>query len=44
LHQFTPEQIMGFYVKKMKTYFEKAKLTSNEMVIAVPTYASNSER
>lgn len=35
---------MGFYLKKVKTYFEKAGLTSNEVVIAVPTYASNSER
>ena len=31
-------------MKKVKTYFEKAGLTSNEVVIAVPTYASNSER
>ena len=35
---------MGFYLKKVKTYFEKAGLTSNEIVIAVPTYCSNSER
>lgn len=35
---------MGFYLKKAKTYFEKANLTSNEIVIAVPTYLSNSER
>jgi len=31
-------------LKKVKTYFEKAGLTSNEVVIAVPTYVSNSER
>ena len=35
---------MAFYLRKVKTYFEKAGLTSNEIVIAVPTYASNSER
>jgi len=35
---------MGAYLKKAKTYFEKANLTSNEIVIAVPTYLSNSER
>lgn len=35
---------MGFYLKKAKTYFEKSGLTSNEIVIAVPSYASNSER
>ena len=35
---------MAFYLKKVKTYFEKAGLTSNELVISVPTYASNAER
>jgi molecular chaperone DnaK (HSP70) len=39
-----PEMIMGFYLKKLKTHFEKAGMQSNEMVIAVPSYASNSER
>lgn len=41
---FTPEQVMGFYLKKVKTYFEKAGLTSNEMVLSCPTYLTNSER
>jgi len=41
---FTPEQVMGFYLKKVKTYFEKENLNSKEIVIAIPTYASNSER
>ena len=35
---------MAFYLKKAKTYFEKDGMMSNEMVIAVPTYASNVER
>ena len=40
----TPEQIFGFYLKKMKTFFEKANMNSKEVVISIPTYASNAER
>lgn len=40
----TPEQIFGFYLKKMKSFFEKANMQSKEIVISVPTYASNAER
>ena len=40
----TPEQVMAFYLKKLKTYFEKAGMSSKEIVISIPTYASNSER
>lgn len=43
-HVFTPEQVMGFYLKKAKTYFEKANMRSNEIVISVPSYATNAER
>lgn len=43
-HVFTPEQIMGYYLKKVKTYFEKAGMKSREIVISVPNYATNSER
>ena len=35
---------MGFYLKRVKTCFEKAGLTSNEIVISCPNYSSNSER
>jgi len=41
---FTPEQCMGFYLKKVKTYFEKNNLNSKEIVISCPTYATNAER
>lgn len=41
---FTPEQVMAFYLKRVKTYFEKAGMNSKEIVISVPTYASNAER
>lgn len=40
----TPEQVMAFYMKKLKTYFELAGMNSKEIVISVPTYASNVER
>lgn len=43
-HTFTPEQVMAYYLKKVKTYFEKAGLNSKEIVISVPSYATNSER
>lgn len=41
---FLPEQVMAFYLKKLKTYFEKAGMNSNEMVISVPNHATNVER
>ena len=43
-HTFTPEQVMGYYLKKVKTYFEKAGMPSKEIVISVPSYATNQER
>jgi molecular chaperone DnaK (HSP70) len=35
---------MGFYLRKARIYFEKSGLKSKEIVISVPSYASNSER
>ena len=43
-HIFQAEQIMAYYLKKVKTYFEKAGMPSKEIVISVPSYATNSER
>ena len=42
--RLTPEMIMAYYLKKLKTYFEKAGMMSDKMVISIPSYASNSER
>lgn len=39
-----PEQVMAFYLKKMKTYFERDGMRGKEMVISVPSYATNAER
>lgn len=41
---FTPEQVMGFYLKRAKTFFEKGGMKSKEIVISVPSYATNAER
>jgi hypothetical protein len=35
---------MAFFLKRAKTYFENADMPSNEIVLSVPTYASNVER
>jgi len=40
----TPEQVLATFLKRAKTYFEKAEMMSKEIVIAVPSYASNTER
>jgi len=40
----TPEQVLAYFLKRVKVYFENAGLGGKEMVISVPTYASNSER
>lgn len=40
----SPEQVMAFYLKRVKTYFEKSGMLGREIVISVPTYATNSER
>lgn len=43
-YTLAPEQIMAFYLKKVKTYFEKAGMMSKEIVLSVPSYATNAER
>lgn len=43
-YTLTPEQVMAYFLRKAKTYFENAGMMSKEMVISVPTYATNVER
>lgn len=43
-YTLTPEQVLAFFLRKAKTYFEKDGMMSKEMVISVPTYATNVER
>jgi heat shock protein 4 len=43
-YQFTVEQIMGFYLTKLKKYFEKAEIMTKDVVLSIPSYCSNVER
>ena len=43
-HVFTPGQVMAFFLRRSKTFFEKANMKSKEIVISVPSYATNAER
>lgn len=40
----TPEQVLAYYLKKVKTFFEGAGIATNDLVLSVPTYFSNAER
>lgn len=35
---------MATFLRRAKTYFEKSGMNSKEMVLSVPTYATNAER
>ena len=40
----TPEQVLGYYIKKLRTLFEVAGCAARSSVITVPSYYSNAER
>lgn len=40
----TPEQVMSLFLGKLRSYFEASNMNANQMVISVPTYATNIER
>lgn len=40
----TPEQVLAYYLRKTKTFFENSGITTNDIVISVPSYYSNVER
>ena len=40
----TPEQVMAYYLKKVKKFYENSGIMSNEIVLTVPSYYSNAER
>ena len=44
VHQFNTEQVIAFYLKKLKNYYEKSGFTSKDFVISIPSYATNVER
>ena len=41
---FTPEQVLAFYFRKIKKFYEHAGIANNDLVISVPSYFSNVER
>jgi molecular chaperone DnaK (HSP70) len=41
---FCIEQIIAFYIKKLKELYEKADYNVRDLVISIPSYASNVER
>ena len=43
-HIFTIEQVMAFYLVKMKRFYELAEISCKELVLTIPSYCSNVER
>jgi heat shock protein 4 len=43
-HTLTIEQVMAFFLVKIKKYYENAEILSKDFVISVPSYFSNVER
>jgi molecular chaperone DnaK (HSP70) len=42
--ELTAEQIVGFFLSKLRSYYETAGIQTKDVVISIPTYASNVER
>ena len=43
-YTFTVEQVIGYYLTKLKKYFEKSDIKSKDVVVSIPSYCSNVER
>ena len=43
-HTLTVEQIIAFYLTRLKKFYEQAEIVSKDIVISVPSYCSNVER
>ena len=43
-HIFTIEQILAFYLCKLHEYYVKDEVTTKDVVLTIPPYASNTER
>ena len=43
-HNMSMEQIISFYLKKIKRFYEMSDILNNEFVISVPSYFTNVER
>ena len=38
------EQIIAFYLKKIKVFYEQSDIVGKDIVISIPSYATNVER
>jgi heat shock protein 4 len=43
-HVFTVEQMMGFYLTKLKKFYELNNINCRDIVLSIPSYCSNVER
>lgn len=43
-HIFTVEQVMAYYLVKMKRFYELSEIACKELVLSIPSYCSNVER
>ena len=43
-YQFSVEQVIAFYLRKMKRFYEKAGFQTKDFVISIPSYSTNTER
>lgn len=43
-HTFTVEQVLAFYLFKLKKFYEKAEINCKDIVVSIPSYCSNVER
>jgi heat shock protein 4 len=43
-HTFTVEQTIAFYLKKLHEFYVKDEVTTTDIVVTIPSYASNTER
>lgn len=43
-HIFNVEQVMAYYLVKMKRFYELSEIACKELVLTIPSYCSNVER
>jgi molecular chaperone DnaK (HSP70) len=43
-HEFSVEQVIGFYLVKLKEFYDVAGVKMSECVLTIPSYASHVER
>ena len=43
-HNFTVEQVLAFYLRKLHEFYVKDEVTTKDIVLTIPSYCSNTER